>query len=308
MAAAIELYNKPNFHYRSESFSILAINAWELVIKSYWLSINDNRIRSLYIYERRQTRTGMSKRKFIKRTRSKNPLTYDIKYLARQLVATGKLDQQVLTNIIALLEFRNNATHFYNQSPNFEARLYALSAACVKNFANVVSDWFGRSINEFGVHLIPLTFFDTPSFDGVVLRSEEKHFFTFLDSLDYGTDDPTTPYNVAVNVDIKFRRSTTESAVSVSRSRDSSAVSLTLSEEDIRVRYPWDYFTLTERCEKRYTDFKQNQDYHGHRKRLESDSRFAHVRYLDPGNPKSSKKILYNPNIMSELDKHYCRR
>jgi Domain of unknown function (DUF3644) len=31
--AAIEIYNKPNFVYREESFSIL-INAWELLLKA----------------------------------------------------------------------------------------------------------------------------------------------------------------------------------------------------------------------------------------------------------------------------------
>ena len=32
--AAIELYNKPEFPYRNESFSILMINAWELLLKA----------------------------------------------------------------------------------------------------------------------------------------------------------------------------------------------------------------------------------------------------------------------------------
>ena len=30
MVAAIEIYNKPGISYRNESFTILAINAWEL--------------------------------------------------------------------------------------------------------------------------------------------------------------------------------------------------------------------------------------------------------------------------------------
>lgn len=35
--AAIEIYNKPNFSYREESFSLLMTNAWELLLKSKWL-------------------------------------------------------------------------------------------------------------------------------------------------------------------------------------------------------------------------------------------------------------------------------
>lgn len=34
MLAAIEIYNKPSFAYREESFAILAVNAWELLLKA----------------------------------------------------------------------------------------------------------------------------------------------------------------------------------------------------------------------------------------------------------------------------------
>ena len=34
MTAAIEIYNKPCFPYREEVFSILALNAWELLLKA----------------------------------------------------------------------------------------------------------------------------------------------------------------------------------------------------------------------------------------------------------------------------------
>ena len=32
--SAIEIYNKPDFKYREETFSILMINSWELVLKA----------------------------------------------------------------------------------------------------------------------------------------------------------------------------------------------------------------------------------------------------------------------------------
>jgi hypothetical protein len=35
---------------------------------------------------------------------------------------------------------------------------------------------------------------------------------------------------------------------------------------------------------------------------------FSIVRFLDPGNPKSAKKRLYNTNIIQEFDKHYQKR
>ncbi len=32
--SAIEIYNKPDFRYRAETFCILAINGWELLFKA----------------------------------------------------------------------------------------------------------------------------------------------------------------------------------------------------------------------------------------------------------------------------------
>ena len=48
MVAAIEIYNKPGFPYRNESFTILAINGWELLLKAKWLDLHGNKKRSLY--------------------------------------------------------------------------------------------------------------------------------------------------------------------------------------------------------------------------------------------------------------------
>ena len=51
MIAAIEVYNKPDFLYRGETFSILAINSWELLLKAKHLKDNHNKMRSLYVME-----------------------------------------------------------------------------------------------------------------------------------------------------------------------------------------------------------------------------------------------------------------
>jgi len=38
--SAIEVYNKPDFKYREESFSILMVNAWEVLLKAKILKDN----------------------------------------------------------------------------------------------------------------------------------------------------------------------------------------------------------------------------------------------------------------------------
>ena len=77
MVAAIEIYNKPGFQYRNESFCILSINAWELLVKAKWLADHRNDERSLFVRETRENLDGSkSRKKYIKRTRSGNPFTH----------------------------------------------------------------------------------------------------------------------------------------------------------------------------------------------------------------------------------------
>src|SRR6185437_13459168 len=76
LISAIEIYNKPTFAYREESFTILALNAWELLIKAKLLSVNSNDVRCLFVYFTPKTKTGTpSKKRQVKRNRSKNVMT-----------------------------------------------------------------------------------------------------------------------------------------------------------------------------------------------------------------------------------------
>jgi hypothetical protein len=63
LIAAVEIYNKPSFSYREETFAILAINAWELLLKAKVLKDNDNDQKSITLYEQRQTRSGVKSKK-----------------------------------------------------------------------------------------------------------------------------------------------------------------------------------------------------------------------------------------------------
>jgi hypothetical protein len=88
---------------------------------------------------------------------------------------------------------------------------------------------------------------------------------------------------------------------------DADALPVYLSEQDILERWPWTYDQLTAQCRTRYSDFKADKKYHDIRKQLASKAAYAHERLLHPGNPASSRKVFFNPNILQELDKHYSR-
>lgn len=310
MVAAIEIYNKPGFPYRTESFAILAINGWELLLKAKWLADHRNRASSLYVYETRENADGKkSKKKYVKRTDAGNPFTHSLSYLAKKLVEDKKLDARAWDNIQILLELRDSAVHFYNQSPAFRVRLQEIGAACAKNFATTVHDWFDRELSEFELHLMPLAFVDLPTnMDGFLLNAEEKNFLSFLETLEKPQADPGSPYSVTVNIEFKYTRSKAKDALPVQNTDNPNAPAIRMTEEQIREKYPWDYAALSQKCRARYQDFKENQKYHDIRKPLQADQRFGAIRFLDPGNPRSAKKPFFNPNILNELDKHYTKK
>ena len=119
MIAAIEVYNKPDFLYRGETFSILAINSWELLLKAKHLKDNHNKMRSLYVMEPVINKDGSkSKKKKVKLTRSGNPFTHSIDFIAKKLIEKGEMDQIVFNNIMALIELRDSAIkHTLVQKP-----------------------------------------------------------------------------------------------------------------------------------------------------------------------------------------------
>lgn len=307
--AAIEIYNKPDFLYREEAFAVLAINGWELLLKAKWLADQKNKISTLYVMEPRTKKDGSKSKKLqVKETRSGNPFTHSLDYLAKKLVEAKAFDANAWANIQALLELRDSSIHFYNRSGAFPVRLQEIGTASLKNFVAATKAWFGRDMSEFNFYLMPLSFVALPQqTEAVVLNQEEKNFLAFVESLEPANDDAKTPYSVTVNIDIKFTRSKAKDALGVQVTNNPNSPEVRLTDEQIRARYPWDYDRLTEECRKRYKGFKVAKKYHDVRKQLLKDKRFGEIRFLDPGNPKSSKKPFFSSNILQELDKHFTK-
>ena len=308
--ASIEIYNKPDFLYREEAFAVLAINGWELLLKAKWLADHNNKISTLYVMEPRRKKDGAKSKKLkIKETRSGNPFTHSLDHLAKKLVETKAFDDNAWANIQALLELRDSSIHFYNRTGAFPVRLQEIGTASLKNFVAATKAWFGRDMSEFNFYLMPLSFIALPQLtEGVILNHEEKKFLAFVESLVPANDDAASPYSVTVNIDIKFTRSKAKDALGVQVTNNPNAPEVRMTEEQIRDRYPWDFYRLTEECAKRYSDFKQVKKYHDIRKRLAQDQRFGYMRLLDLNKPKGQKKPFFNPNILQELDKHYKKK
>ena len=104
--SAIEIYNKPDFSYREEAFSLLMTNAWELLVKGKWLLDHGESEESLHDF--RREKDGSLK---VKMNRTGNPLSLGLPYLAGKLLEdkTSNLEKPCHGNLLALIEIRDAA-------------------------------------------------------------------------------------------------------------------------------------------------------------------------------------------------------
>lgn len=312
LIAAVEIYNKPSFSYREETFAILAINAWELLLKAKVLKDNDNDQKSITLYEQRQTRSGVkSKKRYLQRSRSGNPKTLSLGacILALDAKESSRLSPAIKGNLDALTEIRDNAVHYINASDLLSKQVLEVGAATVKNFVLAGKSWFKRDFSNSISLILPLAFLESGSnIETVTVSPDESNLINYLKQI--ANDDTTggDEFKVALRVTVKFERSKLDNASKVVISNDEDAVKVTLSEEDVRAKYPWDYNELVSRLENRYTDFKRNKKFYDICRVLKKNNKFVKQRFLDPDNSKSPKKEYYNSNIIPEFDKHYTRR
>lgn len=303
MVSALEVYNKPSFTYRAESFMILAINAWELLAKAKWLQDNNDNMKILYVYQQQQGQ------KHIKQTRSGNPMTQGLLYLGRKLVEKKELDQVAYKNLEILSESRDSAVHFYYTSPTLAQSLQAIGAACIRNFVTAAEDWFGFDFSEYNTFPMPLAFLSPSSvIEGVGLNRAENNFLLYLRDSAGSQEQSTSPYAILLNFDIRFTKSKSKDVPAVRITTDPEAPKVQLTEEQVLEQYPWTYRKLVSKCRERYSDFKEDRDFHAAKRELEIGERYVYARKYNPLDPNSSTRKFYNPNILREFDKIYTRK
>lgn len=312
--AAIEIYNKPYVEYREETFSILLINAWELLLKARILQLEQNKIAAILEYERRQLQDGtFSQKLYRKKNRTGNYVSIGLFKAVDRLTNDyeDKIPTVVRNNLEALTEIRDNSIHFMNQDFTLIKRIYELSSANLINYLHLVRQWFGRDLHEYNIYLMPIAFVrNCSSADGQLLNSQEKKIIKYIENLGTTLGDPTSEdYAFSIDVELRMKRTNSSTADNeVKISNDPNVPTVRLDEEDVREKFPWDYAILTKRLSDKFSDFIMNKEFHAIKKDLEKNPSFCNSRYLDPGNPKSAKKKFYNPNIIKEFEKHYTKK
>ena len=312
--AAIEIYNKPDFHFREEAFSLLMTNSWELLLKAKWLSDHQEDVTSLQEYD--NDPADPSKRK-VRLNRCGNPITFGLTYLANKLLEdkNSGLEKPCYDNLLALVEVRDTSAHFLNKDLFFGRRIQEIGTASLSNFLALITEWFQLDLSRYNFFLMPLSFyhgFEVAAPASVSRYSEQmKRLIAYLDTLDHSQPEPApgaARQDFALHLETRLVRGKDAQAVAFRWTDDPSAPAVALREEDLLKTFPWTYRMLTDNLKKRYSDFCENNTYHGIRRRLEKDKKLVLTRSLHPSNPKTSTQRFYSPNIVNDFDKHYQRR
>jgi len=241
--AAIEIYNKPDFRFREEAFSLLMCNGWELLLKARWLQEHEDNLESLYEIDRG---TGQPRLK-----RCKNPITFGVTYLAAKLLedSNSGLTKPVFDNLLALIEVRDNSAHFINKDLHFGRRILEIGTASLQNFLRLITEWFQVDMSRYNFFLMPISFyhgFETIQPSSVtpypVQMSRLMDYIAALCDADKDIEEPG--HSVSVRLETRFVRGKDAEAVAFRFTDDPNAPEVTLREEDVLKNYPLDYRKL----------------------------------------------------------------
>lgn len=312
--SAIEIYNKPDFKYREESFSILMVNAWELLLKAKLLQDNNNKLESIYVTDlnkKRKDNKPYKKPKF-KKSRSGNFLTVDITNSLTLL----KIPERLKENLLLLIEIRDNAIHFLNDSKLFEKKVLEIGTASLKSYVLMVNEWFQYDLAQYNFYLMPISFFHNHEVQSFSVNSEDKqhqNLLKFIASKEKAfPSDEANEHNISLILETKWVKAKSVDALTTFKydPDDPNAITYKVdSEEEFRKKYPWNWQDdLQPELGKRYLNFKFDPKFWKLKKELEKDKKLSDERPLDWKKPKGMKKRFYSTNILKEFDKHYTKK
>lgn len=296
--AAIEIYNKPDFKYREETFSILLINAWEILLKAKVALDNLEKIESLYISDKNNSGD------FVK-SRSGNYRTITI----GKAINLVRLDETLKANLFVLVELRDNAIHFRNESPILNTKLLEVGTASLLSYLEMCKEWFKKDLTKYNFYIMPMSFFHPHELQSYSVNTDSiqnQNLLRYIGKKEKKfPHDPLSQHSISLRLETKFVKSKM-----YIDPNDPEAISVVIDEEDVfKKTYIWACKEhLVPALKKRYEDFKVNTQFWSLLKDLKGNPKFCRVRYLNTKTKKGSKQEWYNPNIVHEIDRHYTRK
>ncbi|MBL7954897.1 MAG: DUF3644 domain-containing protein [Flavobacteriales bacterium] len=294
--SAIEVYNKPDFKYREEAFSILMVNAWELLLKAK--VVRDNGEDDTSIHQKTKEGAPIP-------SRSGNPKTITI----GEAMDRVDLDQVLADNLFALIEIRDNAIHLLNDGHLLNVKMLEVGTASLRSYLTISQEWFSLDLSRYNFYLMPMSFFhphELTSYSINQAPAQHQGLLRYIASLEEKhAADGDQPHSITLQLKTEFVKSKMRIDPN-----DPGAISVKVDEEKVfQQKYPWSYKDhLLPALAKRYSDFKVDKKFLRLKKEIEADVKYSKERPLDWNKPKPTKRF-YNPNIMVEFfDKHYMKK
>lgn len=296
--SAIEIYNKPDFKFREETFSILMVNAWELMLKAKILSMNNDEKNSIYFKDKGSN----------VKSASGNPKTISISRAINILESSCEIKNIVTDNIRLLIEIRDEAVHFVHNDTELAIKVQAIGMASLKNFMTLAMNWFGFDFKKYNFYLMPVSFFHVSDMTSFSIDKDAKNnlvkYLKKVEKTHESDEDPL--FSVSLTLETKLVKTTSDEAIQIRVTDNPFAPEIKISEEDALKSYPHTHQKLCEILKERYINFKINKKFHQIMSGLKSQGeQFCKERRLDPHNPKSIYKMFYHSRIIEELDKYY---
>ncbi len=297
---AIEIYNRPSNQYRIETFSLLVINAWEVLLKAKIVKDNGNEIQSIHHHKQNDKSV-----EYENDALTNEPRTISL----NKAIKTVNPPKEIIDNIKGIQDIRNHVAHTGSIPRGFHQEITQYmtkyGTASVFNFIRACKDWFNEDIELPYImpvgHLGKLEMTDK-------LSTSQRDLIQNLQKLSKDSSSSNSEYFVAITIKTMIVRGLNGEA-SFGYTKDPNAPRVQVSDDEFFERYPASYKELAEACREAIPGFKQNQTFHSHMKKIKDDPDCAYARKLNPRSSRSLETTYYNLKIaLTKLKECYNQK
>lgn len=217
---AIETFNKPTITYRVEAFAYLICNAWELLLKAYWLETRGKN--SIYFPDNPDRTISLDR--MIKETYTNE-------------------NDPVRRNLEEIVKLRNTSTHYITEE--YEALYAPFFQACVLNYIDKIDGYFDVNINE----LIRYPFLSISSYSEQIAPASFKRrygkelFNRYMQrkaGMDKLLETPNNRLAMSIDVNVAIIKDPSKADLTMAFTKDASdKVTIIKEPRDVNKYYPY---------------------------------------------------------------------
>ena len=190
LLGAIDIYNKSTAEYREQTFAILAINAWEILLKARIVHDAKGNITSIY---------QKNKGRYRRVPGTKEPFTITL----RQALGKVSLPKKVGANILGLMAIRNIATHRGVLTSEECQRVLEFGTASVRNFITLSNKWFEEAPSL--PFLLPVGFLGSATAAEATPKGKQKELLNILTQLSNTSEESHPEFAVVMHVNFELK-------------------------------------------------------------------------------------------------------